>query len=70
VVGFSVLGDRGATYSREQVKNALLSANTGSIIICHMNHPEKETAEGVIDAIPELKKKGFEFVKLSGYSLR
>jgi len=69
VVGFSVLGDRGATYSREQVKNALLAATAGSIIICHMNHPEKETAEGVIEAIPELKKKGFEFVRLSDYSL-
>jgi peptidoglycan/xylan/chitin deacetylase (PgdA/CDA1 family) len=70
VVGFSVLGDRGASYSREQVKKALLSATAGSIIICHMNHPEKETAEGVIEAIPELKKKGFSFVKLSGYSLK
>lgn len=70
VVGFSVLGDRGASYSREQVKEALLGATAGSIIICHMNHPEKETAEGVIEAIPELKKKGFSFVKLSGCSLK
>ena len=70
VVGFSVLGDRGATYSRTQVKNALLSASAGSIIICHMNHPEKETAEGLVEAIPVLKKKGFKFVKLSDYSLK
>lgn len=70
VAGFSVLGDCGATYSRKQVKNALLSATAGSMIICHMNHPEKETAEGVIEAIPELKKRGFKFVKLSDYSLK
>lgn len=65
VIGFSVLGDNGATYSRSQVKDALLSASPGSIILCHMNHPEKETAEGLMEAVPELRKKGFVFVKLS-----
>jgi peptidoglycan/xylan/chitin deacetylase (PgdA/CDA1 family) len=70
VVGFSVLGDRGATYSVAQVKAALLTAESGSIIICHMNHPEKETAEGVIAAVPELKKRGFRFVRLSDYNLK
>jgi len=69
VAGFSVLGDRGATYSKAEVKNALLGATSGSIIICHMNHPEKETAEGVIEAIPELKNKGFKFIKLADYRL-
>ncbi len=70
VVGFSVLGDKGATYSAAQVKAALLTAEPGSIIICHMNHPEKETAEGVIAAVPELKKRGFRFVRLSEYNLK
>ena len=70
VVGFSVLGDKGATYSAAQVKVALLTAKPGSIIICHMNHPEKETAEGVIAAVPELKKRGFRFVRLSEYNLK
>ena len=70
VVGFSVLGDRGATYSAVQVKAALLTAEPGSIIICHKNHPEKETAEGVIAAVPELKKSGFRFIRLSEYNLK
>jgi len=70
VVGFSVLGDKGATYSAAQVKAAFLTAEPGSIIICHMNHPEKETAEGIIAAVPELKKRGFRFVRLSGYNLK
>jgi peptidoglycan/xylan/chitin deacetylase (PgdA/CDA1 family) len=65
VAGFSVLGDAGATYSREQVKRALLSATPGDIVILHMNHPEGGTAAGVIDAVPELKKRGFRFVRLS-----
>lgn len=68
-VGYNVLGDAGATYSREQVKNALLGARAGSIVIFHFNHPEGETAEGVMEAIPGLEKNGVRFVKLSDYPL-
>ena len=70
VVNFSVRGDGGATYSKKQVKEALLNAAPASIILMHMNHPEGETAEGVMAAIPELKKAGFKFVKLSEFGLR
>jgi peptidoglycan/xylan/chitin deacetylase (PgdA/CDA1 family) len=69
-VNFSVLGDAGATYNSEQVKKALLGAAPGSIVIGHMNHPEKDTAEGVIAAVPELVKKGYRFVKLEDYPLK
>jgi peptidoglycan/xylan/chitin deacetylase (PgdA/CDA1 family) len=70
VVNFSVLGDAGAIYSKDQVEKALLNASPSSIILIHMNHPEGETAEGLMTAIPELKKRGFKFVKLSEYDLR
>jgi peptidoglycan/xylan/chitin deacetylase (PgdA/CDA1 family) len=70
VVNFNARGDAGATYSKKQVKEALFNAPPSSIILMHMNHPESETAEGMIEAIPELKKRGFRFVKLSEYSLR
>jgi len=69
VIGFSILGDAGATYRKEQVKAALLKAVPGDIVILHMNHPEGETAAGVMAAIPELKRRGFRFVKLSGQEL-
>jgi len=69
VIGFSILGDAGATYHREQVRAALLKAAPGDIAILHMNHPDGETAAGVIDALPELKRRGFRFVKLSDYPL-
>jgi peptidoglycan/xylan/chitin deacetylase (PgdA/CDA1 family) len=65
VVGFSVLGDAGATYTREQVRDALLAAPPGAIVILHMNHPEGQTRHGIMDAIPELKKRGVRFVTLS-----
>ena len=69
VAGFSVLGDAGATFRRAQVRDALLSAHAGDIVLLHMNHPEGETAAGVIDALPELLRRGFRFVKLSDYPL-
>jgi len=69
VVNFSIRGDAGATYTKIQVKEALLKTPPSSIILMHMNHPEAETAEGVIEAIPELKKRGFRFVKLLEFDL-
>lgn len=69
VAGFSVLGDAGATWSREQVAGALITAKPGDIVILHMNHPESGTAAGVADAIQVLQKRGFRFVRLSDYPL-
>jgi peptidoglycan/xylan/chitin deacetylase (PgdA/CDA1 family) len=70
VAGFSVLGDAGATFSAAQVKTALLASRSGDIIIAHMNHPEAGTGAGIMAAIPELKKRGFRFVRLSNYPLK
>ncbi len=64
VAGFSVLGDAGATLPAEQVKQALLGVRPGDIVILHMNHPEAGTGKGVMAAVPELKKRGFRFVRL------
>jgi peptidoglycan/xylan/chitin deacetylase (PgdA/CDA1 family) len=70
IVSYSVLGDAGATLNRKQVKQALITAPAGAIIILHMNHPESETAEGVMDAIPIMKKNGFKFVKIYSSALK
>jgi len=35
-----------------------------------MNHPESETAEGIIEAVGELKKRGFIFVRLSDSGMK
>ncbi|MBT1071017.1 polysaccharide deacetylase family protein [Pelotalea chapellei] len=69
VIGFSILGDAGATYTKDQVRSALLKARPGDIAILHMNHPAGKTADGVMSAIPELRRRGFRFVKLSEYEL-
>ena len=70
VIGYSLLGDAGATFSAAQVRAALLAAKPGDIILAHMNHPEAGTGAGIKAAIPELKKRGFRFVKLSEVTLR
>ncbi len=70
VVSCDVNGDGGGTFSSEQVKHALLSAKPGSIIRLHMNQPKKDTAEGVMKAIPELTRRGYRFVRLQDYPLQ
>lgn len=67
--GFSVLGDAGATFSADRIFSQLMTCVPGDIILCHMNHPEKETAEGLINALPILREKGFHFVLLKDRTL-
>ncbi|PXW85931.1 peptidoglycan/xylan/chitin deacetylase (PgdA/CDA1 family) [Pseudogracilibacillus auburnensis] len=69
VVNYDILGDAGATYSSNQVRDALLNAEPGSIALLHMNQPASGTAQGVIEAVPSLKERGFEFVLLEGKKL-
>lgn len=64
--GFAVNGDGGTGYTRRQVKEALLKAPNGAIVLLHMNHPSGETAEGVMDAVPLLRDRGVRFVQLAG----
>jgi peptidoglycan/xylan/chitin deacetylase (PgdA/CDA1 family) len=70
VVNFNVLGDAGATWPTEKVREALLRAEPGAIVIMHMNQPRSHTAEGLKEAVPPLREKGFRFVKLSEYPLK
>lgn len=69
VVNFDVLGDAGATFSSEQVKNALINSKKGSIALLHMNQPQSGTAEGVKKAVPLLREQGFKFVLLENKEL-
>lgn len=69
-VGYSIAGDEGATLSKEAIIIKLLKAKPGDIILCHMNHPESDTAEGLIEVIPILQERGFRFVTLKEYPLQ
>ncbi|MFC0557464.1 polysaccharide deacetylase family protein [Halalkalibacter alkalisediminis] len=70
IVNFDVLGDAGATYSAEQVHQAILGATNGSIVLLHMNQPDSGTAMGVKKAVQDLRDKGFTFVLLEGMDLK
>lgn len=65
IIGWSINGDHGAKDNVKAVKNNLLKVNPGAIILLHMNHPEGNSYEGLVEAIPELLNKGFKFVKIS-----
>ncbi|MGC9372478.1 MAG: polysaccharide deacetylase family protein [Thermovirgaceae bacterium] len=64
VVGWSVLGDEGATLPAEKVAERVFEAKPGQIILCHMNQPDSGTAEGLTQGIRALLEKGFRFVTL------
>lgn len=65
IAGFNLLGDNGALYNANEVYRAYTTrVRPGAIIISHMNHPEKDSSKGIIRAIPELRQKGYTFVKL------
>jgi peptidoglycan/xylan/chitin deacetylase (PgdA/CDA1 family) len=65
LVTFSVNGDGGATFSPWQVRGTVTEARGGSVVICHMNHPESGTALGIAAAVPHLLASGYRFVRLS-----
>src|ERR1700761_2822141 len=65
LVTFSVNGDGGATFTPEQVRSTVAAAPGGSLVLCHMNHPESGTARGIAAAVPQLAAAGYRFVRLS-----
>jgi peptidoglycan/xylan/chitin deacetylase (PgdA/CDA1 family) len=69
-LGYTVLNfdinshDFDKTKSAEEIAQKIMKAREGSIIIMHMNHPSRNTAKAVKLAVPQLKEKGFTFVKI------
>ncbi|WP_242057364.1 polysaccharide deacetylase family protein [Guptibacillus hwajinpoensis] len=70
IVNYTILGDAGATFTSGQVKNALMTAKPGDIALLHMNQPKSGTSEGMKQAVPILKEKGFTFVQLHNQNLQ
>lgn len=58
-------GDPSKNQSAIAIANTMLKAKPGSIIIGHANGHGYNTSEGLKIALPELKKRGYEFVKVS-----
>ncbi|WP_419727561.1 polysaccharide deacetylase family protein [Terrisporobacter petrolearius] len=64
IAGFSINGDGGATFSKEDVINEVSKAKAGDIIISHFNQPNGNTYEGLKEALIILREEGYKFVKL------
>lgn len=64
IAGFSINGDGGATFSKEEVINEVSKGKAGDIIISHFNQPNGYTYEGLKEALITLRKEGYKFVKL------
>ena len=63
-VGFTISGDGGAALPLAEIRVRLLKVSPGDIVLCHINRPEGQTAEGVMAAIPIIRKRGFKFGRL------
>lgn len=64
IAGFSINGDGGATFSKEEVINEVSKVKAGDIIISHFNQPNGYTYEGLKEDLIILREKGYKFVKL------
>jgi len=66
IVSFSALpGDAVARAPKERLIQALLKqVKPGGIVLMHVNHPDWNGAEALMEAIPQLRKLGYRFVKL------
>lgn len=62
--GFDVVGDGGATYSKQKIIEHARKAHDGSILLYHANKPKSETFAGIQEVIPMFKQKGFSFGKM------
>ena len=62
--GFSLNGDIGASVSSEVAMTRIAAANSGDVIISHINQPMRPAGAGVAAGILALKARGFTFVHL------
>lgn len=60
-LGFSLNGDAGATFTKEQIKATLLTVKAGDVVISHMNQPTHATAAGYASVLPQLIDSGVTF---------
>ena len=72
IISYDVLsGDAIAGTPTEVIRtNIVKNARKGAIVIMHMNHPEWNGYEALREAIPQLQKMGYTFVKLEHRPLK
>jgi peptidoglycan/xylan/chitin deacetylase (PgdA/CDA1 family) len=68
-VSFHVLGGDAVAGTSASViqENVIRNVKPGAIVLLHMNHPEHNTHLAITNIVPELKKKGYSFMRLSDF---
>jgi peptidoglycan/xylan/chitin deacetylase (PgdA/CDA1 family) len=66
-VSFRILSGDAISSASDNVieQNVLKKISPGAIVMMHFNHPERNTFEAMKKIIPELRKKGYGFVRLN-----
>jgi peptidoglycan/xylan/chitin deacetylase (PgdA/CDA1 family) len=71
VVSYDILsGDAMKASGKTMAKNILNGARHGAVVIMHFNHPELQEKQALELAVPELRRRGFIFMKLEDFSLQ
>jgi len=69
VVSYDILsGDAMRSSARTMARNILNGARHGAVVIMHFNHPEWAELQALEEAVPELRKRGYNFMKLEDLS--
>jgi len=65
IIEFDIVsGDYTGKSSAGFIMSKILKAGNGSIVLMHLNHPDWNTKEGLELAVPELRRRGYRFVKI------
>jgi peptidoglycan/xylan/chitin deacetylase (PgdA/CDA1 family) len=71
VVSYDVLsGDAMRQGAKKMSRNILSGARHGAVVIMHFNHPEWPGLAALELAVPELRKRGFNFGKLEDFTVK
>jgi peptidoglycan/xylan/chitin deacetylase (PgdA/CDA1 family) len=57
VAGFSIALDEGATLASTAVRERMLTAKDGDILLAHVNAPRSGTRDGLVEALKILRKE-------------
>ena len=70
-VSYDVLsGDAMKAPAKTISRNILKGARHGAVVIMHFNHPEWPDLEAMKLVVPELRKRGYNFIKLEDFSIK
>jgi peptidoglycan/xylan/chitin deacetylase (PgdA/CDA1 family) len=71
MVSYDILsGDAMKASAKTMSRNILNGARHGAVVIMHFNHPELQEKKALELSVPELRKRGFNFIKLEDFSVK